>query len=92
MAGRAHSRRPSGLHPHETVRAVLALQPPASASTGCGRRHMLAPRGLGNALQRTLRLASPIRPPGGKAVWHRLRCARATASQRSPRQTGQRSG
>jgi ribosomal protein S27AE len=47
------------------VRAVLALQPPASASTSCGRCHVLAPRGLGNALQRSLRLASPIRPPGG---------------------------
>ena len=59
----------------KAVRAVLALQPPASASTGCGRRHVLAPRGLGNALQRTLRLASPICPPGGLAVWHRLRGA-----------------
>lgn len=53
-------------------RAGLALQPPAAPSTGCGRRPVLAPRGLGTALQRSRRLASPIRPrrPGPRrAGW-----------------------
>ncbi len=59
----------------DAVRAVLALQPPASASTSCGRRHFLAPGGLGNALKRTLRLASPIRPPGGLVVCRQRRGA-----------------
>jgi len=37
--------------------------------------HVPAPRWLGNALTRTLRLASPIRPPRGPGGRHRRRCA-----------------
>ena len=75
------------------VRAVLALQAPAAASTGCGRRHLLAPRGLGNALQRSLRLAAPIRPRRGiSGVPPALRrSARSPASLRGRRRPGQRS-
>ena len=76
----------------DAVRAVLALQPPASASTGCGRRHFLAPRGLGNALKRSLRLASPIRPRRGLSGVPPAprRSARSTASLHGGRRTGQR--
>ena len=37
--------------------------------------HVPAPRRLGNALERTLRLASPHRPPRGSKGRHRRRCA-----------------
>jgi hypothetical protein len=40
----------------------------APAASWAARPALPAPRGLGNALERTLRLASPIRPPGGQAV------------------------
>jgi hypothetical protein len=36
-----------GLAEKTAVHAVLTLQPPALASTGCGRRRFLPPRGSG---------------------------------------------
>jgi hypothetical protein len=49
------------------------------------RRRFLPPRGLGNALKRTLRLASPIRPPGGLAVCRQRRGALLAAARSARR-------
>src|SRR2546425_15111 len=74
----------------QAVTAVrLSAQPPADRSVqrlkqrhrwtapahGWAARPCLAPRRLDNALERTLRLASPPRPPGGAHGRHRRRCA-----------------
>src|SRR6266446_9096437 len=47
------------------------LPPPRAGLPG----HVPAPHRLGNALERTLRLASPPCPPGGTHGRHRHRCA-----------------
>ena len=77
----------------ETVR--LSAQPPADRSVqrlirrrrwtapahGWAARRRSCPRRLGNALEQTLRLASPIRPPGAqRKAPAPLRSARATDS------------
>jgi len=51
----------------DAVRAVLGLQPPASASAACARRHLLAPRGAPHRTAAPLwRLALPHPPPGAR--------------------------
>jgi hypothetical protein len=58
-----------------TVRAVLGLQPPPSASAACARGHLRAPRGAPHRAAAPLwRRALPQPPPKGPSGKHRLRC------------------
>jgi hypothetical protein len=81
--------RPPQAHARVVTKVRQSAQPPADRSVqrlirrrrwtapahSWAARPYLAPRRLDNALERTLRLASPRCPPGGTHGRHRRRCA-----------------
>ena len=100
-AAEALPRRRPGQAPARVVTSgYQSAQPPADRSVQrlirrrrctapadrCGARPRSAPRRRGNALERTLRLASPRRPPRGsrRKAPAPLRCARAAGSCHPP--------